>query len=360
MFVAGDTNGNVYNSADAISWTLAANLAGSAANPGMEGGCYGRGLFAIANDQGQVLLSPDGAHWGSPMQVSKAAGPQGVFFVSGKFVLTLGTFNFITGGSASSGVYVSPDGQSWSGIIPIPTATGGTIWTVASDGNVLLAGTDLGVSKSSDGGATWTTPQVLSTSAGISHVVLALIYAGGLWLASTGDVRAGANTPALLTSADGRKWSAPVTLAGVTSGAVFFNLAYGNGVFVAPVTSLFGGGTGAGHIFWSADGTTWTDAGDVTGAGQPITAVAFDGTTFAAADANGTAYRSIDGKSWTAHVVSAGADIVGLIGASPASLAAPVPHDESGYRSIADTSGREDARAARLRRNRRQIGIRRR
>lgn len=63
-----------------------------------------------------------------------------------------------------------------------------------------------------------------------------------------------------------------------------------------------------GHVLTSRHGDTWTDQGDVTGAGAALNCVAYGDELFVAAGANGTVLRSDDGVDWTSATSGFGLD----------------------------------------------------
>jgi hypothetical protein len=100
----------------------------------------------------------------------------------------------------------------------------------------------------------------------------------------------------------------------------FWGVAYGNGVFVASTRSA--GNSSPCHVYWSADGVTWTEASGDYGAlmsnNKKQTAaflnnrfVVFEGSS--GVDHNGKWIQSTDGKTWTQACADAPIGVVGAV-----------------------------------------------
>lgn len=109
----------------------------------------------------------------------------------------------------------------------------------------------------------------------------------------------GAGRSTVYTSTDGATWTAgqTVTIGGIPSGGGLIDLAYGNGMYVAPL-----------ELGWmtSPDGVTWTARPAPTPVGASLTAatgVAFANGVFVAAfgsvSTTTSVFRSADGINWT-------------------------------------------------------------
>lgn len=196
--------------------------------------------------------------------------------------LTYGTasnasVNYLAVG-ASSAMYKSLDGVTWSAITTGPTAT----FTAAQNGlgYFLAADTTGNIYRSSDL-ATWTAS---TTTGGTS---INAIAASGTLAVAVG------NGGKIYTSTDAITWTAAAS-SGVTTTQHLYGVSY------SPTGLWFAVGAG-GTILTSADGSTWTQRR--TG-GSDLRAVAAqqNGTTFSyvAVGLSNTSLQSADGITWVA------------------------------------------------------------
>ena len=169
----------------------------------------------------------------------------------------------------------SPDGKTWTdhGVLKGTNWFGSVVW----DGTQLVAVGGYGMKVTSADGATW---QDHSIDTGAAHAWDGLARSGTAFATTNDDgVRAHSN--------DGKTWTASTGSATKTK-----DIAFGNGVFVAI------GGTA---VLRSTDGgATFQSAATL---GAPA-----DGLIFAQGHfttwANGHAYTSQDGTTWTDHAVA--------------------------------------------------------
>jgi photosystem II stability/assembly factor-like uncharacterized protein len=138
-------------------------------------------------------------------------------------------------------------GASWTNTGEIAGAT--VVWALlrAPDGSVFV-GTDAGVFRSTDDGATWAPTAPLA----VGHVyALAMDLSGNLYAATGG--------PAMIArSSDlGASWPVSIVLPGVTDATAIARLSDGS-LIVATDQN--------GDVFTSVDGLTWLPAADIPGA----------------------------------------------------------------------------------------------
>ena len=121
---------------------------------------------------------------------------------------------------------------------------------------------------------------------------MSVTYGNGLFVAVGGDD----GTNRVMTSPDGKNWT-PRTSAEVNGWAA---VTYGNGLFVAVAAN------GTNRVMTSADGINWTPR--AAAEANYWTSVTYGNGLFVAVAANGTnrVMTSPDGKNWTAHAAAGG------------------------------------------------------
>ena len=372
MFVAGDSNGNTYVSQDSGQTWSSNGLANPALGFGNEAivdGHYYNGQFVIGGFSGYVYRSPDGIHFGSPIGVTYPSEINNLA-VGGGYILAALSIGLYTGGTnPPSRICRSSDGgQTWTPQPGVDLGIQHNADVTALDyGNSIYVAGSPGLSRSQDGGLTWT-PLFYPTdnydrSAGDAFAKI--LFTGSQFLAGSCSFTNVGHGGSIYKSADGLTWSGATRFPALTSGAGFTCGALGNGVIAMGVGAFNPalGQSGMGHVFWSDDGAlTWHDAGDITGAGLPLYAMAHDGTAFCASGQTGAIYRSLDGKSWTQITnvspnAPDGTDTACMIGYDAPPISPDDDFERDDYRRLLDTRGRSDARSSALRRARRAIGL---
>ncbi|MCP4157216.1 MAG: hypothetical protein GY757_56415, partial [bacterium] len=151
----------------------------------------------------------------------------------------------------------------------------GTGFIAVGDGTVVYI---------SSNGATWAR-QNIGTPAGQSAVLFGVT-------AGEGKIVAVGSDHLVMTSANGGvSWTITNPRTNDRDDEDIYDIAYGNGVFVA--AGEFGG------TWRSPDGENWTKSG----VGRAIRDIAFGNGVFMAVAANGSVYRTADGVSWTSKAV---------------------------------------------------------
>lgn len=206
-----------------------------------------------------------------------------------------GLFGFDCSGSAA-GVWTSRDGLAWSNTGSIPgaqstdeTCPAGLLW----DGTryVAFGATSPASTPRSFGAAIWTSKDAatwtLARPAGLSTQtsVGSLAFGRGAYVAAAGD--------AIWRSVDLVSWTREKVLSGGSAEATAV-VRYAGGAFVATVI----GASGAGDVFESTDGRTWSRAN--LGASVQALVVTAAGFIVIVDDAAGSrvAMRSSDGRTW--------------------------------------------------------------
>lgn len=179
------------------------------------------------------------------------------------------------------------------------------------NGTYVVVGKDVPfpVAKSTDG-STWTSA---SGDTSFNYNFSSIAYGGGLFV---GMLQSQSNASYLVnyfTSSDGASWtmrSMPYNSANLIRVSAVTDIAYGNGVFVATVTSknLDNGSNVLTQYLTSTDGLTWTIR-TLPSSGW-YASVAFGAGVFvllpqatASAATTNVAYTSADGISWTARTL---------------------------------------------------------
>jgi photosystem II stability/assembly factor-like uncharacterized protein len=251
-----------------------------------------------------ICQAPLNAQW------IKTNGPYG-----GRVLSFTESDSYILAGTHSGGVYRSSDnGVTW-----IESNTGLTnkiVWSLATSGSYVFAGTSIGVCRSSDNGASWT-----MTSTGLPNEwVLALTVSGT-------DILAGTWGGVFMSTNFGESWldmnegltekscysitvSDTNIFAGTTRGVFRFSKKNGNWIpcgldsrnvssLLVSDTNLFAG-TEAGVYRTSDMGATWTRVNTNLNYKCIYSLISFGGFIFAGDIDNGIFRTSNNGESWNA------------------------------------------------------------
>lgn len=291
-YVALGKSGTLHTSTDLRTWQASASAAGLSAVT------YGNGCFS-AIGRSYTATSPDGRNWTVRGKINPNGMNAACWFKE----------SFVVVGDA--GFVGNFDGRTQI-VTPNTPATGEDLIDVATDGNHCVAVGNYGSLVKTMDGLSWVnvTPPDVSITYGIKRVLGSYVAYGsndaihvsangGQWTTTKNQETSSWNsiasdgTKALLiggsrvrSSTDLVNWTSlpnsPVT---------FYDVDYGNGVFVA--TAYFNG------IYTSNDGRNWTAA--------PIQpAISISGVRFvngrfivASASVTGRLFVSIDGKNWT-------------------------------------------------------------
>lgn len=178
--------------------------------------------------------------------------------------------------AAGRGAWRSPDGVTWTSVIPRFTSDYQRFFTVASvGGKTFASGYD---SEFNQAMSAVTTDGTSWSPANMSNVMLAIATDGGKFVAA--GWRLG-----VLTSTDGTTWTQ--AFGGNAFGEDFTSIVYGGGQFVAVSTS--------GVIYTSPTGTNWTARQQ---APQILRSVIRTSNEFLAVGGRGLVVRSFDGQFW--------------------------------------------------------------
>jgi hypothetical protein len=205
LVVLCDDGGKVYTSADCKTWTLQITLGGAANDV-----VYAAGLFLCATAVG-IYWSTDGVTWTiSDMAVAcTTIASNGNLLVAG----------------ASAATYTSLDGKTWT------TGAASGMTKILYGANVFVGYSAAGLSWSTDG-VTWTAITLAFTYA----TPTLFVFINNLFLLSYGQT-------GLTYSTDGKIWTA----ASINSGA-FKSINYGNELFEASSDE---------GLYFSTDGIVW-------------------------------------------------------------------------------------------------------
>jgi hypothetical protein len=278
-------NSGILSSADGVNWTDEGNPAGSAY--GLSSVCYGNGHFVVIgywNDRDNCgadacaptsLNSVDGVNWvrGFPGTTSWLTG---VAYGNGLFVAV---------GLPDGTILTSVDGINW---VQRDSRINHPLSDVTYGGGQFVAVGKASVVTSSDG-TNWVerpTPSFGYLS-GIAYGQGQFVAVGGSWDVGLSNNRYGH----ILTSADGVNWIDP--LWDPADWLPLFNVAFGNGQFVAVGNRLLN----------SRDGATWAQLNSMPPAdSMPLSGIAFgNGQFVAVGDFDGPPFpgTSTNGLDWT-------------------------------------------------------------
>lgn len=234
---------------------------------------------------------------------------------------------------------------------PAPSPTVGTTWnnvTATSVGNLtgvdydnghFVAVSDTGAALTSTDGATWTAVTPLTSGTATDHLKAYAVSHLGTTLVAAGSLSPTpytTSTGALATSTDGSTWTMAALPAGSTpihgfiSGTVLIGLGESGHLYTsangttwsllttltAGVATLNAGAYGAGtyvavgdngYMAASPNGTSWSSAKVITvgGAGVNMHGIAWNGTKFVAVGDNGAISTSVNGTAWSPLKTSA-------------------------------------------------------
>ena len=262
LFVA--VGGSVcYTSPDGIIWT--SRTIGSVVFNRV---IYANSLFVAVGASGQIYTSPDGATW--TQRTSQVGNQLNTVIWTGTQFVAVG---------ATGACVTSPDGITWT---RRPIGSTGTFTGLANNGSTVVAITNTnGAYCSTNDGLTW---DFYPTPYGSN--MLSVEYLGGKFvMAGTGQI---------LTSTDGKSWTAAQTL---TNNASIFAGATGS-TFLGYQNSKYLTSSGR-FLYSSTDAKNWTIALLPTSRSQ-LYAAAWDGTTYYVVGSIGEYYTSTNLTSWTA------------------------------------------------------------
>lgn len=280
-FVAVGDDGLGWWSPDGKSWT--------ASDPGgtdaLRGIAYGGDRFVTVGSNGAAFWSEDGkaGNWtdSGPVTAERLRA------------IAYGNSTFITVGNAVtlSGVgevWWSPDGVSWTASTTLPAAEE-DLYSVAFGNNIFIAAGNSAVGntlvwRSADNGVTWSSASLSGTT---EFCVRGITYNGTDRFVAVGFQDLTPDIAKVWTSVDdGLNWT-EITPAGL---GALYAVAYGSGNFVAVGT--------AGLAAYSTDnGATWNDSSP--GSTASIRDITYWNGTFVAVGDDAQVWWSVDGTSWT-------------------------------------------------------------
>ena len=279
-FIAVSSNGDgnrVITSSDAINWTVQY----SAASNKWRSITYGNGIFVAVSYSGtgkRVMTSPDGIIWTSRTSAAN----------NNWYCVTYGNNLFVAVATTGNGnrVMTSPDGITWTS----RTSAANNFWYSVTYGLVNGNGLFVAVASSGTGNGVMTSPNGINWTLISSvpnydwqSVTYGLVNGNGLFVAVAefGDYK-------VMTSSDGTNWS--VDIVGIVPDVSWWNVTYGNGIFVAVSSSD--------KIIKSNDGINWTS---VTIPNNYWFSITYGSGLFIAVAVTGSNSRIItskDGTSW--------------------------------------------------------------
>lgn len=300
--VGANLNGTICigRSTDGDIWTASTN------NPFQGGSGYGiawNGYYWVATGNNAsvtvtIATSLDGLNWtnstNSPFPYTPmygvASGPAPLHneLMSIKAVTEPKCF-YVAGGKGDPSIVYSNNGVTWTGTNANDVIGGDCLAILYAGGLWLAAGNRIGYSQD---GIVWSTTMTVTPEFGVCH---GLGYGGGKWVAGL------SGTYKLAYSTDGMNWNAS------TNGPDIFlsagrcsAVAYGNGMWVAGgySTDMLGNYT----VAYSTDGISWTvsSSGSNILTGECFSVAYGNGVFVASGVGSNTIIYSVDGINWTA------------------------------------------------------------
>lgn len=267
-FVVVGSAGIILTSSDGIKWSRK----NASTTLGLYGLTFGNGIFVAVGHNGTILTSSDGNSWNQQ-------APQDSPWL---FCVAYGNGTFV---AAGDGVFTSPDGITWTPIIPAYPTTERFYDTVFANNIFVMVGHSSIVT--SPDGVSWTpTAAGLGGGQGVVFANNTFVVVGGYGI-----------TEYILTSPDGDVWT--VRMPHITIGR-FNSVTYAQNLFVAVGDDDHGSYTSDyknyGEVFTSPDGITWTR---VMKHHHGLTGVAFGNNIFVAVGYGGAVVISTDTITWT-------------------------------------------------------------
>ncbi len=269
IYVAVGYYDTILTSPDGETWT--SRLSGMGVR--FTGVAYGNNMFVAVGclwgNTVKVLTSPDGVTWTEAYSKSTYLELHGVTYGNDKFVAV-----------GDDTVLTSPDGVTWTETF---LENGTSLTGVAYGNGTFVAVGSYGEVLTSPDGVKWT-----HRSSGMEKSFSGIAYAKGLFVA-VGDY-------AVFTSPDGVTWTKRIA----NDHVLFKGVAYGNGTFVTvgyttgpTVPGLYA------MAFTSPDGVTWADRLRFAIVPGSLLGVAYGNNLFVAVGGAGAIFISPDGETWT-------------------------------------------------------------
>jgi hypothetical protein len=219
LFVAVGSNGALFSSIDAVSWTAVAN---PVPNANLNAAIYSAGKYLAVGSGGVILASPDGVIW-----TQQTSGTTNDLYA----ITANGAGGFVATG-ANGTIINSGDGMIWT---TAASGTTTTLYGITHGNGMYVAVGALGTLLTSPDGNTWQVTFPLT-----SFDLKGVTYGPGVFVA-IGD------NGTLITSPDGVSWTPQNPISSTLLTAVTYGHA-----FIAV--------DNAGNIYNSVDGVTWTMA----------------------------------------------------------------------------------------------------
>jgi hypothetical protein len=226
------------------------------------------------------------------------------------FTLTVVALSAICAATSSNGVFISDDqGATWDNYIhnaaDSTTIASDTVYKVYTSGSTIYAATNAGLSKSTNGGVSWTT---YTTSNGLGSntvydVFITVVSVKGTLIRTT-TIYAATSGGLSKSTNGGTSWTNYTTSNGLLSNtvnAVFVHIS----TFLEVTTITIYAGTGSGLSTSTDGGTTWTNYTTTNGlVNNNVKDVIATGTLFKSiyvATSGGLSISTNSGSSWTSY-----------------------------------------------------------
>jgi hypothetical protein len=293
VWVTGGVGGDVAWSTDGVRWT---DAGGSPfGGYAIHEIIYGNGKFVGVGSGGRIAYSINGVDWERTGDSTFANYIKDIAYGGGKFV-AVGEYGKIAWSEDGCATW----NEAYNSIFG-----SGHINGVAYGGGKFVAVGEYGKAAWSEDGVTWTAAGRLSSSYHINDVA----YGGGAFVAVGNKITTGKDltilTGEIIRSADGVSW----TDAGDTSfvsdpastiGSFILKAAYGNGMFIAVgCDNVIHDKTEVrGKAAYSYDGASWTAADSGAFGKNSVEGIAYGNGMFVAVGVNSNIAYSTDGVTW--------------------------------------------------------------
>lgn len=274
--MSGPKSGLWYAGAPGLAYKAADTLYCTSGTASVLEGDSSNGYFYYTSADG-------GANWTQRTFPNNKA--YSVFYTSNKFI-------GLAASSTTNGIITGTDAVNWSSLTSISQSSVTDICSDGADNIVIIPSGGTGAQRSADGGATWSTVSLAATSASATSN-----SGGASWNAGAGLFIVATNVAGdYQTSPTSAVWTDRNTIATFAPYKNYFSA--GNARFASNATTTVAFGV-HGFFATTTDGLTWGNHGFISANVAGVAPVAYhDGTRFVAIY-NDRVFYSVDGSTWT-------------------------------------------------------------
>lgn len=239
---------------------------------------FGKGIYVAVGVNGMVLLSSNRFNWSLLSPITNE-NLNKVIYANSRFT-TVGN---------NGTILTSVNGETWisrtSGISTHLNSVifGGGQYVAVGDGGIVLTSPD---------GNTWTRRYTH-----VENLIKGIAYGNSIYVAVS-------NNGSLLTSPDAIGWTSEESGDVTWIYRCFYDVVFGNGVFVTIDRP-------GGQVYTSPDGLNWSKVYYIS---ESLTGVAYENSLFVAVGSEGAIITSSDGYNWTKHYLRDTSWLFGVAG----------------------------------------------